>query len=185
MQPTAPSPKRRPVLGTVVLCAIAAAGYLILTPEPPPVLTPATLKSVTTADTFTRVSGNGMRVMHVFINVDCSFCRKIEPELARLDNVTLRYHLLPGHSTDGKRQAVDVWCAPDQAKAWGTVADGGTVPAAECESGALERNLALVTKLKIERTPAMILPDGRVLTGALNRDGLEGELARSEGRSTK
>lgn len=185
MQPTASSSKRRPILGNIALCAIAAAGYLILAPEPPLVLTPATLASVTSADTFTHVAGAGQRTMHVFISVDCSFCRKVEPELARLDNVTLRYHLLPGHSASGKREAVHVWCAPDQVQAWRTVAQGGTAPAAECESGALDRNLALVAGLKIERTPAMILPDGRVLTGALSRDALEAELARSEGQPTK
>jgi thiol:disulfide interchange protein DsbC len=123
--------------------------------------------------------------MHVFISVDCSFCRKVEPELARLDNVTLRYHLLPAHSAGGKREAVHVWCAPDQVKAWRAVAQGAAVPAAECESSGLDQNLALVTKLKIERTPAMILPDGRVLTGALSRDALEAELARSEGQPAK
>jgi thiol:disulfide interchange protein DsbC len=164
------------------LCAIAAAGYLILAPEPPLVLTPTALASVTAADTFTHVAGTGHRTMHVFISVDCGFCRKIEPELARLDNVTLRYHLLPGHSASGKREAVHVWCATDQVKAWETVALAGTVPPSECESSGLDRNLALAAKLKIERTPAMILPDGRVLTGALSRDDLEAELARSTGQ---
>jgi thiol:disulfide interchange protein DsbC len=167
------------------VCAIAAAGYFMLAPEPPLVLTPAALASVTTADTFTHVAGAGKRTMHVFISVDCSFCRKVEPELARLDNVTLRYHLLPGHRADGKREAMGVWCARNQVQAWRTVAQGGTTPAANCESAALDRNLALVTKLKIERTPAMILPDGRVLTGALSGDALQAELARNEAQSAK
>jgi len=185
MQPTAPTSKRRPILGAIALCAIAAAGYLLLASEPPLVLSPAALASVTTADTFTHVAGAGKRTMHVFISVDCSFCRKVEPELARLDNVTLRYHLLPGHSASGKREAVHVWCAPDRVQAWREVAKGGTVQAAECDNGALDRNLALVRKLKIERTPAMILPDGRVITGAFSSGALVAELARSEGQPTK
>ena len=185
MPPTAPTSKRRPILGTIAVCAIVAAGYFILAPEPPQVLTPTELAIVTSANTFTRVAGAGQRTMHVFISVDCSFCRKVEPELARLDNVTLRYHLLPGHSASAKREAVHVWCAADQVKAWETVAQGGTVPAAECERGALDRNLALVTKLKIERTPAMIFPDGRVLTGASSKDALEAELARNKAQSAK
>jgi thiol:disulfide interchange protein DsbC len=123
--------------------------------------------------------------MHVFISVDCSFCRKIELELARLDNVTLHYHLLPGHSASGKREAVHVWCARDQVQAWREVAKGGTVPAAECDSGALDRNLALVRQLKIETTPAMIHANGRTLTGALSRDALQAALACGEDQLTK
>jgi thiol:disulfide interchange protein DsbC len=185
MQPAAPASKRRPILGTIVLCAIAAAGYLILAPEPPMVLTSTELASVTTADTFTHVAGAGKRTMHVFISVDCSFCRKVEPELALLSNVTLRYHLLPGHSASRKLEATRVWCAPDQVQAWRAVAQGREVPAADCDNSALDRNLALVTKLKIERTPAMVLADGRVLTGALSKDALEAELARSDGQAAK
>lgn len=168
------------------MCAIAAAGYFIFMPEPPLILTPAQLTSVTATDTFGHVAGTGKRSMHVFISVDCGFCRKVEPELARLDNVAVHYHLLPGHSANGKTEAVRVWCAADQLKAWREVARGGTAaPAAQCDSDALNRNLALVTKLKIERTPAMILADGRVLTGAASKDALETELARSEGQPTK
>jgi thiol:disulfide interchange protein DsbC len=176
---------RGPVFGAVTLCAIAAAAYLIWSPAGPTVLAPALLASVTPADTFTNVTGDGSRTVHVFVSVDCAFCRKVEPELEHLNNATVRYHLLPGHSASARQESDHVWCAKNQAKAWATAARGGTVESSQCESSALDRNHSLAAKLGIERTPAMVFADGRVVEGALSKVAIERELARSKAGQTK
>lgn len=185
MQPSTPTVKRRAVLGLAALCAIAVTGYWITTPERPLVLSPAILASVTPADSFKRVSGRGTRAVHAFISVDCSFCRKIEPEFQKLDNVTVHYHLLPGHSASARQDARQVWCAPDPAKAWASVARGVAVVAPKCDDAGLDRNLALALKLGIENTPAMVLENGRVLTGAFSAEALDREIATSAVGSAK
>lgn len=185
MQPSPPISKRRPILGVAALCAIAAAAYFIMAPEKPPVLPPELMANVTPADSFNRVAGSGARTLHAFISVDCSFCRKIEPELARLNNVTVHYHLLPGHSASARQEARNVWCASDPAGAWSMVASGGTAAASKCDDAGLDRNYALALKLGIDRTPALVFENGKVLTGALGTEMLEQELARSGARTAK
>ena len=185
MQPSRPTSERRPFLGVAALCAIAAAGYWIMTPSEPLVLSPTVLTSVTPADSFMRVTGNGARTVHTFISVDCSFCRKIEPEFQKLNNVTVHYHLLPGHSASARQDARQVWCAPDPAKAWATAARGVAVVAPKCDDAGLDRNLALALKLGIKNTPAMVLEDGRVLSGAVSAEALDREIATSAEGSAK
>lgn len=177
MQPSPETSRLRPFLGAAALCAVAAAAYFLMSPDKPLVLAPALMASVTPADSFTHVAGNGARPVHVFISVDCSFCRQIEQELARVNDITVHYHLLPGHSTDARQEARHVWCAPDQAAAWSVVARGGAVAPAQCDDAALDRNRTLALELGVDRTPAMVFADGRVLTGALSTEVLERELA--------
>lgn len=179
MQSDVNSPKRRPLAAIAALCAIAASTYFILAPAKPLVLEKAMMSSITAMDTFTRVSGNGTRPLHIFISVDCSFCRQIEPELGKLRDVTVFYHLLPGHSPAARKDSLNVWCAADKVRAWETTARGGLVSASSCDGAALDRNLTLARRIGLEQTPSMVLPDGRVMTGALSSEVLEQALASS------
>jgi protein-disulfide isomerase len=185
MQPSLPTSKLRPILSAVALCAAGAAAYFLMSPAKPLVLAPAVLATVTPADSFTRIAGKGARPVHIFISVDCSFCRQIESQLAHVDNVKVHYHLLPGHSADARKDSRKVWCAEDQAGAWSTFARGGAVAPAQCDDAALDRNHSLALKLGLDRTPAIVFADGRVLAGALSTDILERELASSEAGTAK
>lgn len=171
--------KRRPVAAIAALCAIAASAYFILAPAKSLVVDKAKMRNVSAADTFTRVSGSGSRPLHIFISVDCSFCRQIEPELAKLRDVTVYYHLLPGHSPAARADSLNVWCAADKVRAWETVAGGGSISEPSCDGAALDRNLALARNIGLEQTPSMVLEDGSVMTGALSSEVLEQALARS------
>lgn len=179
MQPDAKPLKRRPVAGIAALCSIGALAYFVLAPAKPLVLDTGLMSSLSTADTFQRVTGSGSRPLHIFISVDCSFCRQIEPELVKLRDVTVYYHLLPGHSPAARNDSLKVWCAPDKARAWEAVARGGSAPASSCDGSALDRNLALARKIGLDQTPSMVLADGSVLTGALSSEVLAQKLASS------
>jgi len=76
--------------------------YFLMSHGRPVVLLAVLMTSVAPADSFTRVAGKGARSMHVFIDVNCRVCRQIESELALVDNVKAYYHLLRGHSPDGR-----------------------------------------------------------------------------------
>ncbi|NOZ26381.1 MAG: thioredoxin fold domain-containing protein [Nitrospirae bacterium] len=43
--------------------------------------------------------------------------------------------------------------------------DKKAIPAPKCETDAIDKNIALAKKLGIRGTPAIILPDGRLLSG--------------------
>jgi thiol:disulfide interchange protein DsbC len=47
------------------------------------------------ADAIKTVRGKGERVIAVFSDPDCPFCRRLETELDKLDNVTLYTFLYP------------------------------------------------------------------------------------------
>ena len=47
-----------------------------------------------------------------------------------------------------------------------------TLPAPECETSAIDDDISLAQKLGISGTPAIILPDGRLLPGYLEADAL-------------
>jgi len=47
-----------------------------------------------------------------------------------------------------------------------------TLPAPKCDTSAIDDNISLAQKLGISGTPAIILPDGRLLPGYLEADAL-------------
>jgi len=49
---------------------------------------------------------------------------------------------------------------------------GKEVPAAACKSDAVDETIRLAGRLKIEGTPTMILPDGRLISGYMEADAL-------------
>jgi thiol:disulfide interchange protein DsbC len=131
--------------------------------------------SLPLADAITTVRGNGSRVLAVFSDPDCPYCRKLEQELARLDNVTVHTFLYPLaelHSQALSR-TIAVWCAPDRAAAWQALMLEGKAPlAAEC-AHPVDRNIALARRLGVEGTPALFDVRGRHLAGAAPAQRIE------------
>ena len=126
-------------------------------------------------DAIKRVHGKGERVLVVFSDPDCPYCKRLEPELDKLDNVTLYtfpfplQELHPG-SPD---KAVAVWCAPDRARAWDDLMKIGKVPAnRQCENP-IQRNVQLAQRLGILGTPTLLTSDGRMLPGAASSERIE------------
>jgi thiol:disulfide interchange protein DsbC len=101
------------------------------------------LRSITNEATFKTIQGNGARAIHVFLSSECPYCRKLKPELDKLQDVTVYRHMLPGATETSRALAAKVWCSEDPVKKWKTVAAG--LPATErtCDGAALEKNLAL------------------------------------------
>jgi len=155
-------------LGAGALVAAAFCVNLLLSPPTVLQLDAEAMRSLTTEGTFKTVQGNGARTIHVFLSTECSYCRKIEPELERLENVTVLRHMLPGRSDDGRRRTLDVWCAEDQAKAWKDVAAGLPTTPAKCDGLALEKNRELAEHLGLTSTPSIIYENGHVSAGMLS-----------------
>ncbi len=48
--------------------------------------------------------------------------------------------------------------------------EGKEIPAAKCDTTAIDDNMSLGKKLGISGTPALIFPDGRLIPGAVSAD---------------
>ena len=132
-------------------------------------------------DAIKTVRGKGERVLAVFSDPDCPYCKRLEAELDKLDNVTLYIFPYPleGLHPEAVDKAVAVWCAPDRASAWADLMKTGKVPAKrDCENP-IQRNIQLAQRLGINGTPTMVSADGRMLPGAAPGDRIEQWLAES------
>lgn len=132
-------------------------------------------------DAIKTVRGKGERVLVVFSDPDCPYCKRLEAELDKLDNVTLYIFPYPleGLHPEAVDKAVAVWCAPDRARAWADLMKTGKVPAKrDCENP-IQRNIQLAQRLGINGTPTMVSADGRMLPGAAPGDRIEQWLAES------
>lgn len=130
----------------------------------------------------TLVKGKGERRIAVFSDPDCPYCKRLEQELASLDNLTVHLFLLP--LPELHPQAVvlsrDIWCAADRAGAWRAYMLDGKRPEAGATCAAPVESIAgLARELGIHGTPAIILPDGRRIDGALPAARLEALLGGS------
>jgi len=131
------------------------------------------------------VKGDGSRKLAVFSDADCPYCRKLEPELAKLDNVTIYVYLypLPFHK-DAARKSKVVWCSADKVKAWEDLMLRNMEPEnanADCPNP-IEANLALGQKLHVQGTPAIIFANGKRVPGYVPAEKLEQMLAAASGK---
>jgi thiol:disulfide interchange protein DsbC len=132
-------------------------------------------------DAIKTVRGKGERVLAVFSDPDCPYCKRLEAELDKLDNVTLYIFPYPleGLHPEAVDKAVAVWCAPDRARAWVDLMKTGKIPARRNCENPIQRNIQLAQRLGINGTPTMLSADGRMLSGAVPGDRIEQWLAES------
>lgn len=131
-------------------------------------------------DAMVAKQGNGARKMAVFADPNCGFCKRFERDLANVKNVTIYTFLMPILGPDSTTKSRDIWCAKDAQKTWRAWMIDGVVPptvTASCNTGALERNLGLSRKHRIEGTPALVFEDGTRKPGALSAEQVEQLLA--------
>ena len=118
------------------------------------------------------INGKGERVLAVFSDPDCPYCKKVEAELAKLANVTIYLFPFPLQSLhpNAVAKSTAIWCAKDRAQAWRDALTGGKlVGKGDCENP-IAANVALAERLGINGTPTLIARDGRLLPGAASAD---------------
>jgi len=131
------------------------------------------------ADAIKTVRGTGRRHLAVFSDPACSFCRRLEPELEGLDDVTIHTFLVP---FQGMALPAAIWCAPDRDVAWRATMLRGSPPAIDAATRCdhpVERNLELARRLGVSGTPTLFWPDGSRTEGYVPRATIESQLART------
>jgi thiol:disulfide interchange protein DsbC len=124
-----------------------------------------------------RVRGNGKRVIYTFEDPNCGYCKQLQKELAKINDITIYTFLWPILSQDSVDKSRAIWCAKDRAKAWDDVMLRGA--AAQSDGNCVvpfEKNHALTQRFGIRGTPAIFLADGRMLGGFIPAAELEQEM---------
>jgi thiol:disulfide interchange protein DsbC len=128
-------------------------------------------------DAFTIVRGNGKRKLAVFEDPNCGYCKRVEKDLQKVNNVTVYMFLYPILGKDSGEKSKNIWCAKDKAKAWQDWMVRDVAPAAaSCDSAAITRNVELGRKFKITGTPTLVFADGSRVPGAVGADQVEKRL---------
>lgn len=130
-----------------------------------------------------RVKGNGERKMAIFTDPDCPFCKRIEGDLAKVDNVTIYMFLFPIDSLHPKAadKAKRIWCSPDRIKAWDDYMQKGVAPtaAASCDNP-VDKLVQFGTSRGINATPTLVFANGDRVPGAISAAQIEKLLSTSK-----
>lgn len=126
------------------------------------------------------VRGDGSRVMAVFSDPECPYCRSLEHELRKLDNVTIYTFIYPIESLhpEARPKAVSVWCNANRERAWNDLMLSSKDPKPSNCLNPIGDNILLASKLGLHATPTMVSADGRILPGARRADEIDAWLSK-------
>jgi thiol:disulfide interchange protein DsbC len=122
------------------------------------------------------VKGNGKRVMAVFEDPNCGYCKRFaQTTMKELDNVTVYTFLYNILSEDSSVKSKNIWCAPDRSKAWSEWMTAGKMAAAAPATCGTPnaKILELGQKLRVTGTPSVFFADGSRIPGAVDLKTLE------------
>ena len=127
------------------------------------------------------VKGTGKRVIAVFEDPNCGYCKRFRKTLADTKDITVYTFMYPILSDDSRTKVKNVWCSADKAKAWDDWMLNGKTPAAAAEScnatASTDKVVELGRKLKVTGTPTIFFTDGSRVPGAIDSKALESRLA--------
>ena len=123
-----------------------------------------------------RVKGDGKRELRVFLDPTCPYCKKLEVEFERLNNVTLYVYPFPLESKfpGSTNIAKSVWCSADKAKAWEDWMLRALRPSGPTNcSNPFEQIGEAAAKLNIDATPTIVFADGGVIRQFADAEAIE------------
>jgi thiol:disulfide interchange protein DsbC len=123
-----------------------------------------------------RVKGKGERKLAVFSDPDCPFCKRVEGDLAKLDNVTIYMFLYPIDSLHPRATEIakQIWCSPDRIKAWDDYMQRKVTPKADSScNNPVDKIVEYGRKKGINATPTLIMPSGERVPGAISAAQIE------------
>ena len=131
--------------------------------------------------------GKGQRRLVVFADPYCGYCKRLEQELQKLDNLTVYTFMVPVISEDSPAKIRDIWCAPDRVTAWRQwMLDNVSPPRAmgQCEAP-LKANLQAYDHFQVHGTPGIFFEDGSRSPGLLPAAEIEQRLSGSGAAATR
>lgn len=127
------------------------------------------------------VKGNGKRKLVVFSDPNCPYCKRLEQELANVNDVTV-YTLLYPVLNGSIPTATSIWCSPDRLKAWEDFMLKDIAPTGkDCETP-IGKLLQAGQKNGISGTPTLIFADGSLAPGLMAAEAIEKKLGGSSAK---
>jgi thiol:disulfide interchange protein DsbC len=120
---------------------------------------------------------NAKKKIIVFTDPECPFCAKIHQEMKKVvaERKDIAFYIkmfpLPIHK-DAAEKAKAIVCEKSL-KLLDEAYEKKPIPKAKCKTTVIDDNIKLGKKLGISGTPALILPDGRVVSGYRDAKTLE------------
>jgi thiol:disulfide interchange protein DsbC len=170
-------------IGNEVLYTDAEGGYIVqgelidtksrdnLTRQRIDKLTAIKFDELPLKDAMVIKQGNGSRRLAVFADPNCGYCKRLERELVALKDVTIYNFVYPVLGPDSNEKSRAIWCSKDAMKTWRDWMLDGVAPPrvmGNCDTAAIQRNLAYGQKYRINGTPALVFENGNRVPGALS-----------------
>jgi len=136
------------------------------------------LSTIPLEDAIVLGNRDAKRKVIVFDDPDCPWCRKLHGEIKKIvasePDVAFYVRVYSRNNNPATiRKALSIVCGKKEAaKRLDDAFSGKTLPGAKCRTNAVEETATLAARLGIQGTPAMILPDGRLISGYLQADAL-------------
>lgn len=108
-------------------------------------------------------------VVSVFTDTTCPYCVRLHEEVPALNERGIEVHYLAfprgGMGAQGARELQQVWCDANPSEAMSRVKGGESLEGpADCDNP-VEAQYHLGMELGVQGTPAIVLPDGRLVPG--------------------
>jgi thiol:disulfide interchange protein DsbC len=122
----------------------------------------------------------------VFTDVDCAYCRELHSQIADYNHrgIRVRYIAYPrsGPNTESWTKAEQVWCSKDRNAALTAAKLDQPLQAKACPANPVAKEYALGKDFSLSGTPAIVMPDGELVTGYLSPALLAQHLRESQGK---
>lgn len=123
--------------------------------------------------------GETKHVAYVFTDVDCGYCRRLHSQMHGYNEmgekkpgyndlgIEIRYLAYPraGVGSPSAAKLESAWCADDPHTALDKLKNLESVKPATCDASPVEKHYRKGGELGVTGTPAILLPDGRLIVG--------------------
>jgi len=112
--------------------------------------------------------GTGRRHIAILSDPNCPYCKRLEEDLAKLDDITTHIFPYAVIKPDSVRQAKAVWCSKDRVKAWDDLMFRRIEPRAstDCDNP-IEKLIEFGRSVGARSTPTWFLENGERYSGAM------------------
>jgi len=162
------------------LLEITTSGLVDLTENARSAIRTEVIQAVTVKDQVVYAAkGETKAIVQVFTDSTCPYCSRLHEQVPELNKrgVEVRYLAFPRQGLQGKgfNDLVNIWCADNQQQAMTDAKAGKNLPAKQCDNPIAEQ-YELGRRLGVQGTPAIFLPDGRLIPGFVPAERLISEL---------
>ncbi len=124
----------------------------------------------------------------IFTDVDCTFCRRLHAQIDQYNGlgIEVRYVLYPrgGPASKSWNVSEDIWCASDRQGALTAAKLDRTFATHKCDASIVSKHYIMGQESGLTGTPAIVFPDGSLMSGWLQPAELKQHLDRMAALNT-